>query len=214
MYRYFGLAGSLVIVLAILLSMAGYTGKRREKYSLLNHFISELGESGVSRGAPLFNAGLIVGGLLFVPFIVRLGLVIDSFWAKLGLVAGLVTALACALVGVFPMNRLEPHIKVANAFFRGGLATVVLFSLGVLFQPAERAVVPLWVNGAGLMAVAAYSSFLLLPIFQPMPERAPDPLSPESLPERPRFWLLAALEWLVFFATIGWFLSIALAVTI
>ncbi len=45
MYRYFGLAGSLVILLSVLLSMAAYTCKRREKYPLLNHFISELGEA-------------------------------------------------------------------------------------------------------------------------------------------------------------------------
>ena len=50
MYRYFGIAGSLVIFLAVLRSMAAYAGKRREEYSLLNHFISELGEEGVSRG--------------------------------------------------------------------------------------------------------------------------------------------------------------------
>ena len=214
MYRFLGIAGSLVIFLAILLSMAGYRGKRGEKYSVLNHFISELGEVGVSRGAPLFNAGLIASGLLFIPFIVRLGLTIDSFWAKLGLVAGLGTAIACALVGVFPMNKLEPHIKVAKVFFRCGLATVVLFSLGIFFQPAGRAVVPLWVNAAGIVAIAAYSSFLLVPMFQPRPEHTMDPLNPEIMPERPHFWLMPALEWLVFFSTVGWLLCIALGATV
>ena len=58
--RIFGTAGTGVIVLAIVYSALRYRGKRRERFSLLNHFISELGEVGVSSAAGVFNAGLIL----------------------------------------------------------------------------------------------------------------------------------------------------------
>jgi hypothetical membrane protein len=213
MYRYFGVTGSLLIFLAVLTSMAGYTGKRKEKYSVLNHFISELGEVGVSRGALIFNLGFMAGGLIFIPFLVGLGWAINNVWAKLGMVAGLGSAMACVLIGVFPMNNLGPHEKAAMTFFRAGLATVVFFTLSIFFQPAGQVVVPLWVNGFGLVAILAYLSFLLLPVFKKMPMHVRDILNPEIVPERPALWLLAVLEWLVFVSTIGWFLGVALAVT-
>ena len=212
MYRYFGVAGSLLIFLAVVVSMIGYVGRRREKYSILNHFISELGEVGVSRRAWVFNAGLVGGGAVFVPFMVGLGLAIDNLWAKLGLVAGLGAALAVLFVGLLPMNNLGPHTKAAMTFFRCGLATVALFTIGIFFQPAGQVVVPLWVNGLGAAAILAYASFLLLPVFQPVGDQVQNLLNPEAWPERPGFWLLAFLEWLVFFTTIGWFLGVALAV--
>jgi hypothetical protein len=34
-------------------------------------------------------------------------------------------------------------------------------------------------------------------------------LDPEIVPERPLFWLLPFLEWLVFFATIFWLFGMA-----
>lgn len=211
MYRYFGVAASLLIFLAVFASMVGYTGKRKENYSILNHFISELGEVGVSRRAWIFNRGLMAGGVIFIPFMVGLGLAIDNIWAKLGLAAGLGASMAVMLVGVFPMNNLVPHTQAAMTFFRCGLATVALFTVAIFLQPAGKMVVPLWVNGLGVAAIAAYASFLLLPVFKPVGEQVKDMLNPEALPERPPFWWLAFLEWLVFFSTIGWFLGVGLA---
>jgi hypothetical membrane protein len=72
--RIFGMTGMGVIVLAIIYSVLQYRGKRGERFSLLNHFISELGETGVSKGARVFNVGLTVGGLVSMPFIIGLGI--------------------------------------------------------------------------------------------------------------------------------------------
>ena len=67
------LLASGVIVLGALLSAVAYRGAVGEPYSPFNHFISELGQVGVSRLAAVFNAGLIVGGLLLIPFMLGLG---------------------------------------------------------------------------------------------------------------------------------------------
>ena len=78
-YQHFGWMGSLVILLGSLLSGLVYSGKSSEKYSILNHYISELGEIGVAKRAWAFNTGMIVGGTLFLPFIAGLGLSLSSW---------------------------------------------------------------------------------------------------------------------------------------
>lgn len=208
-YALFGQAGSLLITLAVILSALVYSGKNQERYSPFNHFISELGEVGVSRAAAIFNGGLIAGGVILIPFIIGLGLAIKNTWGWLGLLAGIWAAVSCILVGIFPMNNLTPHIKAAMSFFRSGLVTILLFSLAILFQPAGQMGVPQATSLFGLMAVAAYAAFLILLGKKPAADPQGEVLDPEVLPERPRFWLAAALEWLVLVTTIFWFLCVA-----
>lgn len=206
------LAGTALVVLAVLYAALGYRGPRGERYSPLNHFISELGEMGVSRRAWSFNAGLIVGGLLLLPFVIRLGAILGSVLGWVGTVFGAAAALGVTAVGLFPLNRRQAHIRAAMTFFRAGLGMVFFFGLAVLFQPAAQTPVPKTAALLSLLAVLAFGSFLALPRLQ-KPENDPlETLDPEITPERPHFWALAFLEWLVFFATIFWILGMALLV--
>ena len=59
---YIGQAGIFILLLSVLIAATSYVGKQNETYSFLNHFISELGEKGVSKFAYIFNGGLILGG--------------------------------------------------------------------------------------------------------------------------------------------------------
>jgi hypothetical membrane protein len=188
-----------------------YRGKQGERYSVFNHFISELGEPGVSRLAPLFNFGLIAGGLVLIPFIVGMGLALGSLWGKIALIVGVWTALSCAAVGVFPMNHEKSHIWVAMSYFRSGLVMVLLFSLAVFAQTEEFEIIPKLSNLAGLLSVGCYAAFLFITdTGKKKDETKEEPLDPESHPERPRFWRTTILEWAVFFSTILWFLIVAL----
>jgi hypothetical membrane protein len=211
-YPFFGLTGTLIVTLAVIVSGLRYRGKRGEPYSIFNHFISELGEVGVSDGAAVFNRGLILGGMVLLPFVLGLGFTLDSVWAYLGMAAGVAAAIFCALVGVYPMNKLTPHVRAAVWFFRTGLLTLLFFSLAIALQPAEERVVPLYAAGFGLVGVGCYAAFLILLMRAPVVKEGASPLDPEAMPERPRFWLSAALEWAVFFATIFWFSVAALAI--
>jgi hypothetical protein len=101
---------------------------------------------------------------------------------------------------------------VAVWFFRSGLLTLLFFSLAILVQPAADQAIPLYTVGFGLIGVACYAAFLILLMRKPSANDSAAPLDPESVPERPRFWLSAALEWAVFFATILWFMSVALVI--
>ncbi|MBN1139693.1 MAG: DUF998 domain-containing protein [Anaerolineae bacterium] len=210
-YRYPGLAGTLIILAATGLTAVFYAGRQRERYSPLNHFVSELGELGVSRLAWLFNGGLILGGVAFMPFLVGLGLSLNSVWGTLGMLAGLGASGACVAVGLLPMNRLAPHTKAAMTFFRLGLVTVLLFGIAIFAQPAGERAVPLAANLFGGLTALAYAAFLVFAGHKPAAGQARQALDPAAFFERrPRFWLLAMLEWAVFIATMLWFLGVAL----
>ncbi len=209
-YAYFGLTGALLVSLCSLVTGLFYRGLNGEPYSLLNHFISELGEVGVSPLAWLFNLGLIAGGLLFIPFSLGLGLTLSGWLSKAGMIAGLAAAFSLSGVGFFPMNNLPPHITAAQTYFRTGLATIVLFGLAILLQPKEHIALDRRVNLASLVAAACYASFILYSSFTPMPGGA-DALGVSFQSGRPFIWPLAVMEWAVFFSTILWFAAVALA---
>ena len=77
---YIGQAGILILLLSVLIAAAFYVGKQNETYSFLNHFISELGEKGVSPLANIFNGGLIVGGACISFFMLGLAMHIGINW--------------------------------------------------------------------------------------------------------------------------------------
>ena len=210
-YWIFGFFGCAVIMISIVISAVSYRGVTSQRYSLLNHYISELGEVGVSKRAAWFNRGMILTGLLFLIFTTGLGLKLDNTWAFLGILAGLWTGTACLLVGVYPMNDLTPHSRVATAYFRGGLVTVLLFTMAIFFQASGVQVISRWANLAGLAAVLSYATFIGLSDRQKPDEDAAQAEGEPVFKERPRFSLIPALEWLVFITTILWFLVITLS---
>jgi hypothetical membrane protein len=203
-FTIFGLAGSGIILLAFLYPAAVYRGKQGERYSLLNHFISELGEVGVSKGAHIFNLGLILGGLALLPFVYWLGTVFRSVLGWLGVITGVIAVLGVTAVGIFPMNNLKRHGRAAMTFFRGGLGMVIFFGLAIFFQPVGQVAVPKLANLLSILAIGAYSGFLFLMTGPNKDDEDWDNLDPEKKPARQRFWLLPFLEWLVFFTTTFW----------
>jgi hypothetical membrane protein len=209
-FRIFGMTGMGVIVLAIIYSMLLYRGKRGERFSLLNHFISELGEMGVSKDAWAFNVGLTIGGLASLPFVASLGIAFGSILGWLGMAAGIVATLGVAAIGIFPMNNLTAHTMAAMTYFRAGLAMVFFFGLAILFQPAGRMIVPPMANLLSLLAFLAYGSFLSLPGRKRSEQESANSLDPEQVHERPRVWIFPILEWAVFFSTVAWLFGMAL----
>jgi hypothetical membrane protein len=200
-FELFGMAGSIAVLAGVLVPMAAYIGRAGERYSPLNHFISELGEVGVSRLAPLFNAGLVAAGVLYVLFVLGLGAAVGGWWAAAGTLAGLVSAVSVACVGVFPMNDLAPHLTAAMTFFRSGLATVLLFAVAIQLQRADRRAVDRRSNIAAIAAALAYAAFLAWMEIRPGSSSDFQP----SLVARPEIWPSAILEWSVLVTVIAWF---------
>lgn len=206
----FGMGGAVLLSLCILITAQAYTGRDGERYSVFNHYISELGEVGVSRLSTVFNVGIFFSGIFFLLFIIGLGLALDSIWARLGLAAGVLASVTCSLVGVFPMNHMKQHVWAAMTYFRSGLVTVLLFGIAILVQPSPARVHPL-ANLAGLLAIICYGAFLIDARVQSK-KSGDSSLDPEHAPKRPRFWPVVMLEWAIFFSTVIWFFSIAFAV--
>lgn len=208
LFKVVGLLGCLLAVAGALIAGTAYRGKQGEPYSLLNHFISELGERCVSKRAWAFNWGLILCGILLLPATINLGLTLQSLWAKIGMVFGLITALSLSLVGVFSMDRLKPHGIAAVTFFRAGLLMVFFFTLAFAFQPVDYQVFPRWLALAGLPAIVAFATFLVL--MGKASKTKDQPLEPEER-KRPRVWRMAISEWAIFVTIVFWFLMSALA---
>ena len=138
-----------------------YQGTQGELYSPLNHFISELGQRGVSEFAPLFNIGLMIGGLLFALFMLGLGVYIKKFYAYIAAAVGVVACIFCGLVGVFPMNNMNIHVPVALTFFRSGLLVVLLFTLIFIFDKQKKISKLIIIPGG--ITVLVFAAFLTIP---------------------------------------------------
>lgn len=206
-FHVFGIAGVAVVLLGALLAGFAYSGKKGEAYSPLNHFISELGEVGVSKLAWVFNGALILSGMCLVLASISLGLLLNTFLSKIALGLGIVSAVSLALVGVFPMNKIKPHGMAAITYFRAGLAMVILFSMAIAFQPWLQPTLGRGFALAGLPPILAFSAFLVL--IHRASRNTDEPLATGDI-ERPRIWTIAVVEWSVFIATVLWYVVIAL----
>lgn len=208
-YPLFGIVGCALIVVAVAIAGMIYRGGLGEPYSLLNHYVSELGRQGVSQGAWIFNAAMIASGVMFIPFVIGLGLRLGSRWGYAGMLAGIGAGAMCAGVGIFPMNHLVGHIFSAVWFFRLGLLTVSLFGIAILLQKKGEERIPKATAVISLAAALAYASFIVLGRLDEAP--GVTTLNPDIFARRPDFWLMPFLEWVVFFATLLWFLAMGVA---
>ena len=200
---YIGQAGIFILLLSVLIAATSYVGKQNETYSFLNHFISELGEKGVSQFAYIFNGGLILGGAFISFFMLGLAMHIGNSWGLILGAIGLVTGVSAALVGVFPMNQLEIHTAIANTFFYGGLLAALGYTLYVFFSPEPR--LPKITALTGGLTMLAFAAFVW---FIPAPLEDGQNIH-EILKNRPEVWMLPILEWVVFLCVMVWIGSTA-----
>ena len=199
-----GLSGSALILIGSLVTVMFYTGTHGERYSILNHYISELGQMGVSQLAPLFNICLIVGCLLMTVFMVTLGRYIGGKFGYIFSAVGLVAGVSGALVGVFPMNNMHIHVPVALTFFRTAMISSVMFSGYVLFTRNNKFHRAVSIPGV-LTAIASFAFvFISKSIHQ-----AAKPLEVPAT-TRPEVWLDPLLEWSVFITIILWVFTVSL----
>lgn len=207
-FKLASLVGVVMGLIGVTLPSLVYRGTKGEKYSFLNHYVSELGETAVSKLAWVFNLGMILGGICIVIASLSLGLILPGFWAKAGLILGVVTGLALSMVGVFPMNKVKNHTIAAVTFFRGGLLMVLFFSLAIVLQSGENPIVARSWGLVGMIPVLAFGVFLGL-------MWSADKENRETLEttefDRPRVWKIAISEWSIYFSFVLWILLIVLA---
>jgi hypothetical membrane protein len=209
-FRITGFIVVLITLIGVILPMVVYRGREGERYSILNHFISELGERGISRWARIFNLSMILSGLGVILCALSLGLGLPGLWAKLGMLFGVVTGVGLMMVGFFPMDDIKPHATAAVTFFRGGLLMVLAFSLAILFPPQNEVIIPRLYGLVGLIPVAAFSTFLIL-LWNDR-DHVDQTLSAEGV-QHPRVSKFTISEWAVYFSIILWVLVLSLGIS-
>lgn len=202
-----GVIGPVIMGLGMLVTARGYVGIEGQRYSLSNHFVSELGEAGVSELAWVFNASLFLGGLLATIFMFTLAARIDS-WLRypLGLLS-IAATINGALVGIFPMNLLSQHIFVAMNFFNLGMLVSLLYSLVFLFT--KKHPFPRWLAIPGLANAGLFIWFLNFPSEDSGPSEFQEGMQ-GLIRNRPDFMPMALLEWAVILGIIIWVFLIGL----
>ena len=204
-----GFMGSAIIIFGSLITALLYHGKKGGSYSILNHYISKLGEMGVSRLAPVFNMSLIVGGLVLLIFVLGLGLYIDTNLGYVASAFGFFSCISCSLVGVFPMNDLSIHNMVAFSFFYSGLVAIALFNLVIIFDTQKK--ISKWLLIPGILVLGSFASFLIIPYITGSAHV--HTFHPHRL-VRPRIRLNRLLEWSVFLIVIAWFVLMSICIMI
>ena len=162
--------------------------------------MSELGRYGTaSPWAIVYNSGLFIGGALLVLFIFGCGW---QFRSRLGLAAalcGILSALACSLLGFFTLNRLVSHLMVAYAFFFSWPVAVGLFTVLIYLEQRTKWSRPLIMLGS--ISFVLFAVFLALPFVIGLKNIWAIDLRHY---ERPDFLFPAVLEWVMFLSVIAW----------
>lgn len=204
---YSGILGPIIMALGMLVTALAYVGIEGQRYNLANHFVSELGEVGISRLAGVFNTSLFLGGLLAMIFMFTLASQFQSWLRYPLLLLGIAATLNGALVGVYPMNDLSNHIFVAMNFFNLGMLVSLLYSLVILFtkkHPFSK-----WLAVTGLVNAGLFTWFLNFPAEDNSMSEFQEGMQ-GLIRNRPAFMPMAALEWAVILGIILWAFSLAL----
>jgi hypothetical membrane protein len=200
-----GLVGGAILTLGSVVTALRYTGTEGEPYSTFSHWVSELGERGVSTLAPVFNLGLVIGGLLFAVFMVGLAVTGTGRLRYVYGVLGVAAGVAGTGVGIFPMNELDKHALVALTFFNLGWIVVGLASIDFVRHPDPR--FPRWLAAIGAATVVAFVGFLVS--LQTEGLLAGDGLAAPD--ERRAFWIVPTLEWALIIGIVAWVFLTAFA---
>jgi hypothetical membrane protein len=205
-----GILGGGIVLITMLITALGYTGRLNEPFSILNHFISELGEYGISDIAIAFNLGLIIGGLAFLVFMIGLFQSIDIKIARVGGVLGVISAVACIGVGFFPMNMetIIGHAITALSFFLCGKLTVVIYTISILVDEEQR--FPKSFSIVGIVVAIAFIGFIASISMYLFGMDGMDIIELLTVGfDRPEVWSIAYLEWAAVLGIIGWVVLIS-----
>jgi hypothetical membrane protein len=179
-----------------------YSGTAGEPYSPFNHYVSELGARKTGGLNVLFNAGLIVGALCLLVFLIEVGHRIGDVRGTAVSLLGVLAGIAGTCVGLFPMDVRAVHVLVAGTFFvslAGSVALATLWMSGSRLRRTRAATLL-----GGLTALASAGYFLIYSLEGPGPGGAADPNAP-----RPAFALDTTVEWIALIGIMAWVTTVA-----
>jgi len=198
---YSGFVAFSVITFGAILSAWYYSGRTGESYSFFNHFISELGNKKYSGHAFFFNDAMMIAGIPVILFMTGIYVLLTSRVRHAFLLTGILAGILCTLLGYYSSDRFDIHIKVAMGQFNTMLLSSMLFSIAVL-RERDSGYFPRWLGYAGVLPILCIISFLAIEY-----THQADFINGhihQLLYQRPDFWPLPFMEWLVFFSLVTW----------
>ncbi|HEU4919737.1 MAG TPA: DUF998 domain-containing protein [Candidatus Limnocylindrales bacterium] len=199
-----GIAGPAVVGGCAAVTALAYRGTAGQPYSPLSHWVSELGEEGVSGLAAVFNAGAVVGGACLSALMLALARARGGRLARIYGRIGVIGGVAGSLVGLFPMNRILSHAIVSTSFFNLTALAIALASIDFGARPDGRfgAVQA----GLGAVSTAAYLAFGVVAI-EAIREQGLAALEPPIV--REEISLLTTFEWASLLSIMAWVMATA-----
>jgi len=163
----------------IFIAMSQFPG-----YNMVDYYVSELG-AGPGLSGPIFNIGLILAGIIAIPFFVHLGRILKQegiydIVRKLAVGISIIACICLSIVGCFPATSglsLVLHYYFAMGFFFSGLLFCFLFSV-LMFKESKYSNIQVII---GCFVAITFAIFLILKY--PLP------------------------EWIVFFSIVFWVLE-------
>ncbi len=198
-----GFLSVLSFLVGAIVAAIAYRGKTGERFAFRNHYVSELGEIGVSRLAAVFNASLVVGGLAPLPAFVLFAFGSDGSWVAIpGVSTGVAAGALLAMVGFFPVNAYAVHIVSARLFFTLFFPTQAFVTAAIVGHGGAGSPAGALVIAASACCVAAYLSCLFgVPL---LTGTTVGYFHTRISGTRPRIVPLAIGEWAVFFSATFW----------
>lgn len=158
--NYTGIIGITILVLAIFITALTYVGSAGEHYSPFNHYISELGEVGISQFALIFNAGMIISGILLTVFLyTSFSQLFKDRIRRTMQTLGVTVGFSTILVGIFSMQIVPTHEIVAGLLFLSIFLSSVIF---VVFALRNRLGIARRTILSGVFVTLSTLSFALI----------------------------------------------------
>ena len=182
-----GLLGAIIISLGILVSSTYFIGCSDQNYSILNHFISELGQYQCSEKAHIFNICLIIGTPLLIYYYLNILPESVKKIKSLFTIIILLLGVSAICIGIFSMDKIVMHIIFAIIFFYLCFFASLAFNIYALFF--DKKDIPKYFMISGILL----SVSLLANIIE---FHQLDQNMLETLKDRPNILLVCVFEWL------------------
>lgn len=202
-----GVLAFLALAAACVGGIAVYTGAQGEPYTPINHWISELGQMGISEGAEVFNTALMLGGGAFALFVTGLAMTSPSRLRWVFGPAGVVAGIGGIFVGVYPMNAGDYHAISAATFFMLSWVFIAVASLAFLRGREPRH--PAWLALLGAVTASVTLAFILS--LRTDPEARARMQATGPILDRPLVWIPTILEWASLLLIMAWVLLASVA---
>ena len=197
-----GLGAVAVILLGAIATAIPYVGYAGERYTPLNHFISELGERPESQLAVVFNAGVVIGGIGLGLFLAIVSRHLTGRYRPALILAGIVAGTSGTLVGLFPMDTHAAHRLASDVFFLSGWIVAAIFSLWL--ATGRRPGFPRVLLAPGVLCVAVSLIFIgVYSTYRPIDPNA-------NILERSAIWTVPLLEWASLLSLLLWLVCLSL----